>query len=290
MKGARTSPLIHPAPYQFRDVAAIYDSLMTVVPYRQWIDYVERIWKRYHCQPHRVLDLACGTGNTTLELARRGYEVVGVDYSAAMLREARRKAPEIVFYEQDARQLSLPGRFDACVCLFDSLNYILEWEGLVAAMAGVARHLEPGGLFVFDLNAIRALEEGMFTQAGHGRDASVAYVWQSHYFPESRLCRVDMRFLVHEAVGSRQFTETHWQRGYTIEEVTRALSEAGLRPLAVYDAFTFDLPTPRSDRLYFVGAVEEQHLVPVKNGGAGGRGPTPHPDGGQSEHDPTSRR
>jgi len=238
---------------QFRDVAAIYDSLMSVVPYRQWVSYVERIWERYGRRPRRVLDLACGTGNVTIELARRGFEVAGVDYSAPMIEIARQKAPSIPFYVQDARALHLPARFDDAVCLFDSLNYILEWEDLKKALEGVARHLEAGGTFVFDLNAIRALEEEMFTQAGHGHDASVAYVWQSHYFPDSRLCRIDMQFLVHEASGTRQFSETHWQRGYTLEEVREAIEAAGLEPLAVFDAFTFDPPTARSDRLYFVG-------------------------------------
>lgn len=240
------------APNQFQEVATIYDSLMSVVPYRQWIDYVERIWERYGHRPRRVLDLACGTGSATIELKRRGYEVEGVDSSAAMLAIARQKAPEIRFHEQDARALFLPEPFDAVVCLFDSLNYLLEWEGLEAAFRGVRRGLSPGGLLVFDLNAIRALEEGMFTQAGQGRDAAVNYVWQSHYFPETRLCRVDMQFLVHEATGSRQFAETHWQRGYTIPEVLQAERAGGLQPVAVFDAFTFDPPTARSDRLYFV--------------------------------------
>lgn len=241
-----------PEPNQFQDVAAIYDSLMSVVPYRQWVNYVERVWARYDRRPRRVLDLACGTGNATLELSRRGYQVEGVDYSGPMVRIAREKAPSIPFYEQDARTLDLPSRFDDAVCLFDSLNYILEWEGLVAAMTGVARHLEPGGTFIFDLNAIRALEEEMFTQVGHGHDATVAYVWQSHYLPESRLCRIDMQFLVQETTGTRQFTETHWQRGYTLEEVRQAQESAGLVPVAVFDACTFDPPTARSDRLYFV--------------------------------------
>jgi SAM-dependent methyltransferase len=253
--------LSQPAPDQFRDVAEIYDSLMSVVPYRQWVDYVEQLWLRFQMRPRRVLDLACGTGNATLELARRGYEVTGVDSSAEMLRVARRKAPQLAFHEQDARHLALVERFDACVCLFDSLNYILEPEGLTAALAAVRRHLEPDGSFIFDLNAIRALEQGMFDQEGHGRDETIAYVWRSHYFPDRRLCRIDMRFFVQEPAGrrspasTREFTETHWQRGYTIAEVTGSLMEAGFHPLAVFDAFTFRPPTPRSDRLYFVAAA-----------------------------------
>jgi SAM-dependent methyltransferase len=228
---------------------------MSVVPYRQWVDYLEQLWLRFQYRPRRVLDLACGTGNATQELARRGYQVTGVDSSGEMLRVARRKAPRLAFYEQDARDLSLPERFDACVCLFDSLNYLLELDGLTAAFASVGRHLEPSGSFIFDLNAIRALEQGMFDQQGHGTDESVAYVWRSHYYPDVRRCRIDMRFYVQEPTGTREFTETHWQRGYTIAEVTGALTEAGFHPMAVFDAFTFQPPTARSDRLYFVAAA-----------------------------------
>src|SRR5436189_2679035 len=83
----------HPTPNtsQFTDVAEVYDSLMAVVPYRHWVDYVERIWDHFATSPTTVLDLACGTGNVTLELARRGYQVTGVDNSEAMLRQARVK-------------------------------------------------------------------------------------------------------------------------------------------------------------------------------------------------------
>src|SRR5713101_6171626 len=139
-----------PPPSQFTDVAEVYDSLMAVVPYRHWVSYVERIWERFECSPTTVLDLACGTGNVTLELERRGYRVTGVDNSAAMLRQAQTKpARHARFLLQDARSLHLPEPVDACVCLFDSLNYLLTPEELAAAFTGVSRSLHPRGLFTF---------------------------------------------------------------------------------------------------------------------------------------------
>src|SRR5712692_2760779 len=127
-----------PPPSQFTDVAEVYDSLMAVVPYRHWVDYIKRIWGEFDCSPTTVLDLACGTGNVTLELERRGYQVTGVDNSEAMLRQARTKpARQARFFLQDARHLDLPERFDACVSLFDSLNYLLTPEELGAAFARV---------------------------------------------------------------------------------------------------------------------------------------------------------
>jgi SAM-dependent methyltransferase len=246
-----------PSPSQFTDVAEVYDSLMAVVPYRLWVDYLERIWEQFDASPSTVLDLACGTGNVTLELARRGYEVTGVDNSEAMLRQARGKpfptgARPVPFLQQDARALSLPERFDACVSLFDSLNYILTSEELGAAFAGVAQHLAPRGLFVFDVNTVRALERGMFTQQGFGEDPSLSYVWKSEYEPATRLCRIAMRFQVHTPTGTREFHETHVQRGYPLADLRALLEGAGLEVLGIYQGFGFRPATERSDRAYIV--------------------------------------
>ena len=140
-------------PTQFTDVAEIYDNLMSVVPYPWWVEYVQRLWKSFDHEPRRVLDLACGTGNVTRELLKRGYEVTGVDNSPPMLEVARRKLPESVpLLCQDARHLSVDGPpFDAVVCLFDSLNYLLELPDLHRAFRAVHRRLVPGGPFVFDM-------------------------------------------------------------------------------------------------------------------------------------------
>jgi hypothetical protein len=92
----------------------------------------------------------------------------------------------------------------------------------------------------------------MFNQEGFGRDPSLYYLWKSHYLPENRMCRIEMRFQVQTPAGTREFFETHVQHGYTIEEVTGALIAAGFEASTVYDAFTLRPPTPRSDRLHFV--------------------------------------
>src|SRR5687768_9866700 len=120
---------------QFTEVAEVYDSLMCIVPYEWWVRYARQLWDRHGCKPKRVLDLACGTGSITHELYKAGYEVEGADFSEAMVRIARRKLPESVpIWHQDARSLDLPSPpFDSCVCLFDSLNYLLSIEDLACA-------------------------------------------------------------------------------------------------------------------------------------------------------------
>lgn len=243
---------------QFTDVAEVYDNLMSVVPYSYWVEYVERLWQSCSLKPRRVLDLACGTGNVTSQLLKRGYEVEGADYSAPMLKIARRKLPDgVPLWHQDARSLDLPGDpFDGCVCLFDSLNYLLEPADLHRAFRSVHRHLHDGGAFVFDMNAIRALEGGMFDQRGTGKNADLEYEWHSAWDPISRLCTIKMEF--HVRVGDDDWEtlyETHVQRGYTQPEITQGLRDNGFEVLGFYDAFSTRPPTAKSDR-YHVLAVK----------------------------------
>lgn len=239
---------------QFTEVADVYDNLMSVVPYAWWVDYVLDLWDEYHFEPRRVLDLACGTGNVLLELKRRGFVVEGADYSAAMLRVAGRKVPSgTPLWCQDFRTLEIPSPpFDAVVCLFDSLNYLLRLSDLQKAFRGVYRHLVPGGVFVFDMNAIRALDTGMFDQKGIGKDASLKYEWHSAWEPATRLCTIQMEFRATTPSGIRVFHETHVQKGYTYEEVTTSLRDAGFEVLALKEAFTMNPPSPKTDRFYAV--------------------------------------
>ncbi len=239
---------------QFTEVADVYDDLMAGVPYALWVRYVRDLWDRYETDPYRVLDLACGTGNVLLELHRAGYEVEGADYSAGMLQTASRKVGrDVRLWHQDARFLNLPGPpFDACVCLFDSLNYLLEPEHLLQAFHSVRRALREGGSFVFDMNAILALEAGMFTQRGTGRDSGLEFDWHSEWDAHRRLCTIRMEFHSHEQAGTRVFHETHVQRGYTLDEVQDALETADFSVLAFHDAFTFRPTHARTDRFHCI--------------------------------------
>jgi len=245
----------------FRQLAPLYDTLMHEVPYEEWARYLERLLQERQAQPKRALDLACGTGNVAEHLHAMGMEVVGVDVSPAMIEEARRKAAErqlpIRYYVQDAAALELPeAPFDLCVSLFDSLNYITEPERLAKAFQRVAAHLVGGGLFIFDLNTEYALANRFFDQNNLGSDEPLLYDWRSTYFPEKRLCRVDMHFTWRAPDGSqRVFDEVHWQYAYREQEVRAFLTQAGFDQIAVYHAYTLRPPAPYSDRLFYVARL-----------------------------------
>lgn len=252
------TPAEKPAPIstQFDEIAFLYDELMTGVPYSAWLDYVERILRRMRYQPRMVLDLCCGTGNASVLLAEKGYEVVGIDISPEMIDCARRKAREgrqqVEFHVADASAFSLKGRFDLVLSLFDSLNYILDASKLQEAFHRVSAHLEQEGLFIFDMNTEFALAAGFFDQSNAATRGSVVYDWRSSYNGLTHICRIGMRFIYRGETPPREIEIVHYQRAYEIGDVCDMLRTSGLEVHAVYDGYSFRPATRRSDRVFFV--------------------------------------
>ncbi|PZC47923.1 MAG: SAM-dependent methyltransferase [Chloroflexi bacterium] len=137
--------------------ASLYDVLYEDKDYERECDLVTGILGGGSRTARRILDLGCGTGGHSVLLAQQGYSVVGVDISASMLDIAREKAStagltseQASFIHADMRDMDVPGRFDACICMFAALGYQQSNEGVEAAIASIRKHLEPGALFIFD--------------------------------------------------------------------------------------------------------------------------------------------
>ncbi|HEY3266639.1 MAG TPA: class I SAM-dependent methyltransferase [Armatimonadota bacterium] len=240
---------------QFVAIADVYDELMSTIPYRAWVAYVRELAERRGHAMHRVLDVGCGTGTVSLLLARQGCEVVGFDVSAEMIQRARSKDAQglpVRFEVQGMQRLDLPERFDTAISLFDTVNYVTEPEDLREAFKRVRRHMDPGGLFIFDMNTPYALEMEMFTQDNLRDKGEPKYVWRSHYNWRTRLAEVDMSFYVKQKNTRITLKETHRQRAYTVEEVTLWLREAGFGAEEIFEAFTRNPPNSRTDRAYVV--------------------------------------
>ena len=203
-------------------LAGCYDELTTDVGYPAWADYLEAHFRRKGLPGRTVLDLACGTGSLTWELAARGYEMIGVDRSPEMLAEAAAKGREDVetppiFLCQSMDRLDLYGTIDACVCCLDSVNYVTDPRQLKKAFARVWLFLMPGGLFLFDINT------------------------------PSKLRGLDGQVFLDET----EDTYCVW-RAYEPEELTAFLREAGFRDIRQYGNLKLRPPREGEDRIFFV--------------------------------------
>ena len=145
-------------------LAPWYDRLTGDVPYERFADFYEAEFSRCGGEFRLLLDLCCGTGTLTAEMARRGYELIGVDASVEMLMQAREKtdglSPTPLFLCQDAAELDLYGTVDAAYCSLDGMNY-LPPEALPELFHRLRLFVRPGGLVIFDVKSpewFRALD------------------------------------------------------------------------------------------------------------------------------------
>ena len=242
---------------QFTALAPHYDELMQIVPYDAWADYVLLLFQIAQHDPIKLLDGACGTGNVSFELARSDIQVTGVDIAPAMIEVAQQKAAQsphpIRFVEADLIDFDLGEQFDCATCLYDSLNYILDPTQLQAAFAGFARHVEHGGVLVFDMNTPLALTADLFTQRSFDPRKNLQYDWHAAYNPATKITEVAMSFMRTDEDGAQhKFSETHRERAYELEAVEAMLEATGWEILKIYDAYTINPPHGASERWFWV--------------------------------------
>lgn len=242
----------------YTDFAYVYDLLMQDIQYSKWADYIETLFVKFSLKkPELVLDLACGTGSLTLELAKRGYDMIGIDMSSDMLSCAMEKSAECgvspLWVCQDMRAFELYGTMDAILCTMDSLNYIENISDMKLILKLVKNYLNPGGLFIFDMNSPYKLEHVLGNNLFYEIRDDVTYLWRNEYHPDVKKCTFDLTFFVREAEDVyRRLEEEQRQKAWTIDEVRLALQESGLEFLKVFDAFTQDPPSEHSERYFYI--------------------------------------
>lgn len=242
--------------------ASIYDRIMCGVDYEGWADYVEAIFKRYRHRPRSLLDLACGTGSSTIPFALRGYRIAGVDISDAMLEEARRKARrsglKIDYYLSDLRSFKMTGPFDAALLFQDGFNYLLSIEELASAFASVRRNLARRGLFVFDLTrpALRADDGGSVCWAD---DRDFTLIWESSFDAAEGIWEVALTGFYRRRGGSySKFQEKHLEKEHPPGLVEKLLQEAGFALRGIFPSFSLEPAVGNEAKLTFVAEVIDE--------------------------------
>ena len=238
----------------YNEFAYHYDSLINDVDYKKWVDYYFKIFQRYALTPKLGLDLGCGTGSMTTEFARRGIEMTGVDISEDMLMVAREKSADmdILYLNQNMCDFELYGTVDFIVSGLDCINYITDKRDLLRVFKLVNNYLDPGGLFIFDINTKYKLENVIGNNTFILENDDVFCSWQNEYDKKKNICDFFLTFFCKDGDGYRRFDEQHSERAYEIEEIKTLIENAGMRLLKVYDDLSFDKPGVKSERVFFV--------------------------------------
>lgn len=224
----------------YRFLSSYYDRFTDDVGYPQWADFFEQIFAQEGLTPHLILDLACGTGSLSAELARRGFEMIGVDASAEMLMQAMNNTlmlePRPIFLNQRMENLDLYGTVDACLCCLDSVNYVTAPSTLREAFRRVELFLEPGGIFIFDVNTQRKFH-AINGECYVREDDDVFCVWQAEL--DGDLCKYDFDIFVREGQRWNRYQEEHKERYYSLEFLKTLLCELGFTQVRLYPELRF---------------------------------------------------
>lgn len=208
-----------------------------------------------------AVDLGCGTGTLTELLADRGYDMIGIDNSQEMLNIAlekkERSGKEILYLCQDMRELELYGTAGAVISVCDSLNYLLEEEEMLQVFRLVNNYLYPGGIFLFDFNTVYKYETVIGDSVIAESREDCSFIWENYYDAEGKINEYDLTVFVkaEERDGEdmfRRFTETHYQRGYTLEQMRGMVEKAGMEFIKAVDADTHAKAGEESERIYVI--------------------------------------
>ena len=238
----------------YKNLAASYDRLTNDVDYEATVEFYMEILRREGLSPRTVVDLACGTGSVTEILARKGYRVTGVDMSEEMLTEAAMKTMDMeqppMYSCQLLQELRLPRGVDMAVCALDSLDYILDPADCKEAIQRAYKALNPGGIFIFDVNTpekLRAMDDQVFLD----EDDDVYCVWRGEFDEETNICSYGMDLFQREGNMWRRSFEEHREYAYSQEQLTEFLKDAGFTHIRVYADRLFEAPREGEQRIYF---------------------------------------
>lgn len=234
-----------------------YDALTANVSYDTVSQVLSSLLTRYGKSRGLLLDLACGTGSVSVRLAKKGYEVIGVDLSPEMLSEAQNKAysagQNILFLCQDMTALDLYGTVDATVCTLDGLCHLPDEESVQAALRKVSLFMNPGGVFLFDVNSVYKHRAVLGNNTFVYDTDDVYCVWQNTLLSDGVTVQMDLDFFepVSDEGDYVRQSERFTERAYPRETLEAMLKKAGFTVLDVFDGYSGKPAHDTSERLLF---------------------------------------
>lgn len=258
---------------QYGNFAYVYDQLMDDVDYEAWVRHIENLIEKSGASVKNILELACGTGNITILLAKKGYDIAGIDISEDMLGLALEKSEAmgvpLVLLEQDMVDLDFDlYDLDCVLCACDGFNYVTSLDDLDKVFAKIYDLLKPGGIFVFDISSYYKLSQVLGNNfMGESRE-DISYMWTNYYDEANQLLEMNLDFFLkleseddqdyYLEEGSQdednlyeRYREVHLQRAHREEEIVDILKKLGFARVDSYGDFGLDRPSDQSERIFF---------------------------------------
>lgn len=242
-------------------LAPFYDSVNSDIDYSTWADFIEKIIKREYIQgkPELILDLGSGTGRMTLELAKRGYDMTGVDSSVEMLNIARDTADSknygknILWLCQDMCEFELYGTVDVTVSCLDCINHLTDNKSIEKCFDLVHNYLVPGGLFIFDINGKHKFEHFYSDNSYIMEEDGRFCVWQNYYSEKNHVCDFYITVFEEDEDGKYvRYDDIQKEKMYTVKTMKKFLSNTGFEFIGAYKDFEFNPANDEDDRIYIV--------------------------------------
>ena len=239
----------------YGEFAKIYDELINEdINYDEMVDCILRICNENNIEFNDYLDIACGTGNVTVRIAKHFKNIYGVDLSEDMLREAFDKLKSECIKGkiicQDMTELSLNRKFDLITSVLDSTNYVTDIEGLKNYFKGVYEHLKDDGLFIFDVNSYYKLSEILGNNIYTYSEEDVFYTWENVF--EDDLLSMFLTFFVKKGELYERFEEEHLERAYKESQLESILEELDFKVINKFDGYSNDNVQANSERIVYV--------------------------------------
>ena len=239
----------------YGEFAKIYDDLLNEdINYDNMVSRIIEICNEHNIECKDYLDVACGTGNVTVRLAKHFKDIYAVDLSEDMLREAFNKLKEnrikgkIIC--QDMTEMQLNRKFDLITSVLDSTNYITDEDDLKKYFSSVKEHLKDDGIFIFDVNSYYKLSQILGNNIYTYSEEDVFYTWENVF--EDDMVSMFLTFFVKQGELYERFEEEHFERAYREEELERALSNCGLEIINKFDGYSNNKVQACSERIVYV--------------------------------------
>lgn len=236
--------------------AGYYDFFTANVDYIAYAQRIDKIIRSLGLKRGSLVDLGCGTASLSLELAKLGYSITGIDISCEMLSAAaqkvRKSGRNVRLINQDISMLELDKKYDVFICSLDGINHLPGLDEVTKTFTRVRKYLSRRGVFIFDVNTIykhrHILADNCFIF-----DSDKAYLgWQNDYNRSDNSVDITLDFFIPQGNGGySRHTEQFREMAYSAKTIFETLDKCGFRVIGAYDGLSEEKPNAKTERILY---------------------------------------